>query len=222
MSSRRKKKSLKKPEIQNETQNTPEIKPLESLSLNERVKQFPKVYKILIVLFILVIVMIGIYFKGRNISNDTDNENSATANSKIQESNENTEHYSKQSGVETTTSVGTIINEGVSEHKSSTPTTIDTSQSYDYIAVKGNSFHFLVRRSMLNYIRVNNISIDNNQKIYAETNIVKEFGVRRLNIGESLIIPQKIIAKWVLNSLSLTESEKMAWRPYANKVNYNL
>ena len=219
--SSRKKKSTKKSGIQNGSQSIPESKPAENIDVKEKIELFPKVYKILLILFLLVIAIIGLYFYGRNTSSPVNNESTSAENSNTTNDSTSEVKSSEEERLENE-NTESISNEAISDQKVVIPPTVDNSQSYNYIAVKGDSLHFLVRKSMLDYIRVNNISIDNNQKIYAETNIVKEFGVRRLNIGESIIIPQKLIAEWVLNSLSLTESEKMAWRPYANKVNYNL
>jgi cytoskeletal protein RodZ len=93
---------------------------------------------------------------------------------------------------------------------------------YVYVAESGDSLHVLVRKAMLNYLKKQNIQIDDEQKIFAETNIVQAIGPRYLMIGETVAISREVVAEWVAKSRDLTPAEKDAWWPYAQLVDYSL
>lgn len=97
-------------------------------------------------------------------------------------------------------------------------------EDFEYTAVKGDSLHYLVRKSLIRYLKFKGIlqEIDNNQKIYIETNVVKALGKRKLKIGEKVIVPVSLLEKWTEKSQKLTQAQKLAWRPYAMKVNYEI
>ncbi|GIW57505.1 MAG: hypothetical protein KatS3mg083_450 [Candidatus Dojkabacteria bacterium] len=100
--------------------------------------------------------------------------------------------------------------------------TVGSSNQYVYVAENGDSLHWLVRKAILNYLKIQNIQIDDEQKIFAETNIVRVIGPRHLMIGETVSISRELVAEWVTKSRDLTPAEKDAWRPYSLLVDYSL
>lgn len=97
----------------------------------------------------------------------------------------------------------------------------DESADASYTAQAGDSQTIFARDAINHYASENDVKLSDEQRIYAETNLVKKMGDRYLEIGEEVTIKQADIKSVVDNAGGLNEEAKAAWSPYAATVDYS-
>ncbi len=95
-----------------------------------------------------------------------------------------------------------------------------TQAQYNFVAADGDSLTLLARRAVDQYAKEQKLTLSPAARVYAETNIVQEFGSRFLNLGENVSIPRSLVEKYVKSSQSLTADDSAAWNVYAVTVDF--
>lgn len=98
-----------------------------------------------------------------------------------------------------------------------------TSGNYEFITPKGCSLTLLVRRSLQLFDQEQpSIELSPAAILYAETNIVKQMGERRLEVGERVSVDKKLLDEFARSSATLSPSALKRWQQYAARVTFAL
>ncbi len=92
---------------------------------------------------------------------------------------------------------------------------------YSYVAQPGDSYTLMARKAVQTYGINNEVSLNEAQIIFAETNITQGAGSPLLNVGEEVEISESTVKDWVGQAQNLSEADQAAWAQYAEGVNFN-
>lgn len=92
---------------------------------------------------------------------------------------------------------------------------------YSYVAQPGDSYTLMARKAVQTYGINNEVSLNEAQIIFAETNITQVAGSPSLNLGEEVEISENLVSDWIEQAQNLSEADQAAWAQYAEGVNFN-
>jgi cytoskeletal protein RodZ len=226
MAKKKKKANNAKGEINTSTQNNDSTQQqnIGKESSNELANRFP-LKRILLFVIILLLIVAGWFIFNPN--NENENSQELLSSSSSENNSSVGAENSDPNSVSIPSENNNSQNQSESNNQSSASLTENNESSkqnsmteYSYTATRGDSLTLLARRAMLAYLQTEGVNLNNNQKIYAETNIVIELGSYPLNIGQQVTIPTTVISKWVESAETLPNEAQQRWSIYAAKVNY--
>jgi tRNA A37 threonylcarbamoyltransferase TsaD len=92
---------------------------------------------------------------------------------------------------------------------------------YEYVAQAGDSYSLIARKAVQTYGLKYDVSLNEAQIIYAETNLTRTAGSPEINEGSSVTVDESTIEEWVDNAEELTEDQQAAWDVYARVADFN-
>lgn len=104
-----------------------------------------------------------------------------------------------------------VANEGTDE---------PTVASYSYVAVAGDSYSLLARKTIGDYANTAQIDLSSAQRIAAETYIISQAGFPRLDIDQAVTFTKDSIKDAVAKSTNLSATELSNWIPYATLAGF--
>lgn len=94
-------------------------------------------------------------------------------------------------------------------------------QQFNYVVKKGNSLTKLARQAVSEYETYNNIKLDDVEKIYIETYIVKNHLTNKyLEVGDVVTFPINEIESITKNSKKISATARTNWNKYSKKVSF--
>ncbi|MCA9342752.1 hypothetical protein KC950_01920 [Candidatus Saccharibacteria bacterium] len=97
----------------------------------------------------------------------------------------------------------------------------DTGNSYNYVAQPGDSYSLMARKAVQTYGINNEVSLNDAQIIFAETNITQAAGSPLLSLGQEVQISEGVVQDWADQAQNLSEEDQAAWAQYAEGANFN-
>lgn len=93
--------------------------------------------------------------------------------------------------------------------------------TYNYIAQAGDSYTLMARKAVQTYGINSEVSLNEAQIIFAETNLTQLASSPLLNLGQEVQISESVVKEWVESAQNLSEEEQASWGTYASGVNFN-
>lgn len=97
----------------------------------------------------------------------------------------------------------------------------EESATYNYVAQAGDSYTLMARKAVQTYGINSEVSLNEAQIIFAETNLTQLAGSPLLNLGQEVQISESVVQEWVESAQNLSEEEQASWATYASGVNFN-
>jgi cytoskeletal protein RodZ len=92
---------------------------------------------------------------------------------------------------------------------------------YKYVTQRGDSYTEMARKSVQAYLVKHNVQISPAAIIFAETNLTKQAGSPRLEVGQQVEFAEETLKQWVGSAQKLTTEQQAKWNRYVSAVNFD-
>lgn len=101
------------------------------------------------------------------------------------------------------------------------PTQTASAAVYKYAAQRGDSYTEMARKSVQAYLAKHNVQLSPAAIIFAETNLTKQAGSPKLEIGQQVEFAEETLKQWVEKAQALTAQQQTLWNRYISSVNFD-